>query len=68
MFDREMAQAALNSISPEYQAMVHEAARTRGVAACDIALETALQVAQEEAGKALFALRKEQSRPRLRLI
>ncbi|GAB2798945.1 hypothetical protein GCM10027040_27390 [Halomonas shantousis] len=69
MYDREMAQAALQRTSPKYQAMVEEVARKRGMAACDVALETALLVAQEATREALFALNNRKGNPPpLRLV
>ncbi|QJQ93939.1 MULTISPECIES: hypothetical protein [Halomonadaceae] len=68
MYDREMAQAALQRMSIEHRSMAEAKARARGVSACDVVLEEALLVSQELASDALFALRQQQARPTLRVV
>lgn len=68
MYDREMAQHVLERLSPEFRAMVSREARSRGVSACDVALETALMVAQAQTAEALYALKESQARPALRSV
>lgn len=75
MYDREMAQIALERTSPEFRVMVEATARTRGISACDVALEIALMASQEESKGALYALQKRmrqeqerERRPRLRVV
>lgn len=68
MYDREMAQDALQMMSSDERAEVERSARIRGVPACDVLLETALLVAQEQSKDALYALRERQARPPLRAV
>lgn len=68
MYDREMAQRALERTSPQCRKMIHEVARERGIPACDVALETALTVTHEQVGEALYALKKQRDHPALRSV
>lgn len=68
MYDRSMAHDALQMMSPDHQAIVEQTARFRGMPACDVVLEMALLVAQEETREALYALKQRQARPLLRAV
>lgn len=68
MYDREMAQQALQCMSPENRATAEATARFRNMAACDVVLETALLVANEQSREGLYALRARQARPQLRAV
>nr|WP_299241443.1 hypothetical protein [uncultured Halomonas sp.] len=68
MFDREMAQTALNRMTPTMRGIAEAEGLRRGIPACDVVLERGLSVMREEVGQALYSLKKGQVRPWLRVV
>lgn len=66
MFDQQMAQNALERMSPAMRDIAEAQGRARGMSACDVVLERGLTIAQAQSSEALYAMR--QGRPQLRSV